>query len=269
MSKSCVYCNCLENLNTSFIITLDDGTKVSVDICDEHSEDATVKTAKAAYVARQSQIAAILQQAAALGLQLAPAGQSGLVTLTAQNKSKQDQSEQNQPEQNVIQERNTPKPNIEVQSPIDDELIPTTIIDSKDSFSPIISSNNTGVGAYSPLDLKSVAGKLPEDALQGQARPVIAEGRDGVPIRFIQYRRDKLGTTNVHIANVESDATLQARFKKMAKNSEQDKMPDFIHGGYSDTIVTCPVCRGNCFIKRSGADLACPNCNGAGVLSST
>lgn len=261
MIKNCVYCGCSDNLNTSFVITLDDGSKVSVDICDAHAEDATVKTAKIAYTAKQQQIQSLLQQAAALGLQLAPVGQNGLVTLT--DTSPKPQVVPQKPKREIIQ----PEQEQTEYRPTD--LIPTHVVDNKSAPLPTVNAVGNVPGGQSSIDLKSVAGQLPESALLGEARPVIAEGRAGTPVRFVQYRRDGLGTTQINIANVETDASLQARFKNMAKDTERDKIPDFINGGYNDTIVTCPMCRGSCVIRRSGAEVPCPNCHGAGFLSNT
>ena len=64
---SCVYCGGSDNLNTTFTITIDE-EKIKVFICDEHAEDASVKTAKEAYLKKQKDIDSFLAQAKALGL---------------------------------------------------------------------------------------------------------------------------------------------------------------------------------------------------------
>ena len=63
MPKQCVYCESSENLNTSLQVKLEDGSRVSVDICDEHAEEATIKSAREAYLAKQDKIKEVLEQA--------------------------------------------------------------------------------------------------------------------------------------------------------------------------------------------------------------
>ena len=260
---NCVFCGSHDNLNTSFVITLDDGTKVSVSICDEHAEDATVKSAKKAYMERQVQIDALLKQAESLGLKLAPVAGSKLVTL-----------ENTAPKE--VKQVNTRRIEIEKPEPAQDTapgeigLVPTSLIDKKDIPTARVIDNNTGVGGgYGPIDLKSIANSLPKGVLDGQARPAIVEGRAGTPVPFVQLRRDGLGTTSINIVNKETDNTLQNRFKKMAENSQRDNIVDFIHNGYNDTTVTCIMCSGKCTIIRGGMEMLCPHCDGAGFTPTT
>jgi len=68
--STCVYCGASENLNTTLQITLDGGERTTVVICDEHAEDATIKSARIAYTNRQKQIDEFLAQAKLLGLNI-------------------------------------------------------------------------------------------------------------------------------------------------------------------------------------------------------
>lgn len=254
MSQSCVFCNSPDNLNTSFTISLDNGEKIVVMICDEHAEDATVKSAKMAYMQKKSQIDALLQQAKALGLELVES--NGLTLMKAKPTSTAS---------------SPPKPSRLKQDVIveDDDYIPTEMVDGRNAPMPIISSNTAGVESYSTADLNSVRGKLPENALKGQAKIGVFEGRQGQPITLVKQRKDGLGTTNVQIVKKENDRALQDRFKRMADNSLRDDTPDFAKSGYHRSFTDCSLCRGSGEVKHGNALITCPKCQGSGIIDLT
>ncbi len=254
MSKTCVYCNAVDNLNTSFNITIDDGSKVVVFICDEHAEDATVKSAKEAFMKKKSQIDALLAQAAALGLKLVEGG-SGLSFL---------QSEEEVKEKPKLKPQ-APKKEVVVED--DGDFIPTDIIDRRQMAMPTIVSNTAGAESYAPSDLNSLRSELPEGALKGQAKIAVFEGRQGVPITLVQQRRDGLGTTNVQIIKKENDQTLQERFKRMADDSVRDNTPDYAKSGYHKSFTDCGLCRGSGNVKNGKNLIICPKCQGSGIIN--
>lgn len=254
MSKNCVFCNSPDNLNTSFIITLDDGEKIEVLICDEHAEDATVKSAKKAYLEKKSQIDAILQQAKALGLELVE--EKGLAIMKSAPK--------NPP---APQERRMAQPRREEVIEEEEGFVPTDLIDSRNAPMPkVVSSSNTNVESYYAADLNSVKGRLPENALKGQAKIGVFEGRQGQPIALVQQRKDGLGTTNVQIVKKENDRALQERFKRMADNSMRDDTPDFAKAGYQRSFTDCPLCRGSGEVRNGRKSITCPKCQGSGII---
>lgn len=252
MPQSCVFCNSSDNLNTSFTISLDNGEKIVVMICDEHAEDATVKSAKIAYMQKKSQIDALLEQAKALGLELVESNGLALMKSKPAPAPAPIQPRTNKPKQDVITE--------------DNDYIPTEVIDGRNAPMPIISSNTAGVESYSTADLNSIRGKLPENALKGQAKIGVFEGRQGQPITLVKQRKDGLGTTNVQIVKKENDRALQDRFKRMADNSMRDDTPDFAKSGYHRSFTDCSLCRGSGEVKHGNQLITCPKCQGSGII---
>ncbi len=263
---TCVFCDKSDSLNTSLTLTLDDGTKVSVLICDTHAENATIKTTKAAYLKKQKKIAIIMEKAKALGLNITDVQQQGKLLVS---------TVENQPTKQLIQQ------------PINDQqIIPNqddpdeVSTDKIDRPGGIISVGGTGnvqgqsvsVSANRSHDLSSLESKLPEEARKGKAKMVVVEGREGQPLAIPEKRTDGLGTTVLKITKKEDDARLQTRFKKMATDSiHHDRTPDFARAGYQNTQVECPICRGECNIKQNVGgivkDTTCPKCNGTGTIS--
>jgi hypothetical protein len=236
-------------------ITLDDGQKVQVKICDEHAEDATVKSAKKAYSDRMSKLKELLEQAKALGFDL------GAMQPAQQPAAK--------PVAQVRQQ--VPAPMVKEQALIElddsENVVDTDLIDRGRPF--VSSGGNTEYGpvqSFTNYNLDGGTDKLPPEARKGKAHMAMMEGRAGQPIIIPDKRVDGTGTTTIKIIKAESDATLQNRFKKMASDSMHDKVPDFVHGGYSAGVKDCPFCRGQGNIKNGQKMLDCPKCHGSGIL---
>lgn len=248
--NQCIFCDSVDNLNTSLTIAVDDG-KVVVRICDAHAEDATVKSAREAYLERRKAIDALLAQAKALGLQIAEQP-SGLVIATKP-----------QPQTPVKPQQ----PIVEEQIPDGENVVPTNKLDRL-RFQSVGGSvgNGISVSSHSSLDASSLTDKLPEGALEGFAELAVVEGRGGQPLAIPQRRVDKTGVTRITI-NKSTDAALQDRFKKMANDTMGDRTPDFARSGYQHTQRQCPLCKGACVVKQAKKDIMCPKCNGAGVIS--
>ncbi len=258
--SQCVYCAATTNLNTSFNISLDDGKKVSVMICDAHAEDATVKTAKAAYLDKQAQIDDIMAKARALGLNITGMQQQGslLIPVMEQPKARQ-----------MVQEEAPP-----VATDLEgDHIISTDLIDSRAGMMSI--GGNTDMGHVSSLPSHSFSGlqdQLPQNARKGRAKMTMVEGRAGQPLAIPETRVDGTGTTRIRISKKEDDGRLQTRFKKMAKDTiDHDRVPNFARAGYQNTQTDCPICRGSCVVKQNVngrvQEVSCPKCNGSGVIS--
>lgn len=254
----CVYCESTDNLNTQLTVTLEDGNKVTVNICDAHAEEATIKTARAAYLEKQQKINEIIEQAKKLGLEI---GQSAGGLVIAQQTTPQSPSTGPAPQPKPTQPK---PPKIELSSD-DPDVVQTTKIDSNRQFVSLGGSTDHGhVDSYSSHDL-NIKG-LPPEARDGYAQMRIVEGREGHPIAIPQKRIDGTGVTRINIKQIEDDRGLQNRFKKMANQSMRDDIdgtPNFARSGYRNSTRDCPICRGECVIN--GQD--CPKCNGAGVIS--
>ena len=254
MQPTCIFCGKNTDLNTQLTISLGDGNKVSVDICDEHAEDATVKTARAKYVEKQAQITAFMEQAKALGLEIkAPSSGSGLVTV--------------QKTQEIIPTaRQIVEPTLTVDSKEEEDgWVPTAKVDAADRKGMRSVGGSTEMGGVSGHSSYTIGGQkdsLDEAMRRGKVRMVVQEGRAGAPIVVPQKRVDGTGTTRIRIVKNESDDSLQRRFKGMAQDSKQDRQPDF-RNGYDESTRTCPICRGDCVVN----DQDCPKCDGLGIIS--
>jgi hypothetical protein len=264
MQPNCVYCGSNDNLNTQLTISLENGSKVTVDICDEHSEEASVKTARAAYMKKQEQIEAFLEQAKALGIEIqVPQSESGIVVA-----QQAPQSPAPAPAQPPAQ----PEAKSETQQPIvpivDDKeaaegWVPTAKVDQAKGMRSVGGSTEFGgVSGHNSYQVSGQEDVLDEKVRKGKVKMTLAEGRAGAPLAVPQKRIDGTGTTHIRIVKKETDHTLQRRFKDMAQDSKADQQPDF-RQGYGDSTRTCPICHGDCVV----GDQDCPKCEGLGVIS--
>lgn len=245
----CVYCENTSNLNTQLTISLEDGSRVTVDICDEHSEDATVKSAREAYNVKNNKILEFLEQAKKLGItiQNTPSG----LSIVQSNEKPQ---------------KTAPKPNKQIIVEDDDsDYVDTSVIDNNRAVTSVGGQTDFGrVESFRSFDIDS-QDKL-GDARKGRAKLELVEGREGIPLAIPTKRVDGTGTTHIKIVKSEDDNRLQKRFKDMAKDSMSDKV-NFARSGYHDTTVTCTVCGGNGTIRQKRGDIECPKCNGSGLIS--
>lgn len=261
----CVFCEAITTLNTQMTVSLEDGTKATAHICDAHAEDATPKTVRAAYVAKQQKAEALIAQLKAMGYAVNGLEQSksGLVIPTMDKPKPATRAAP------IILEAAT------ADDLVGDDVVSTDLLDSKSSKGMLSSSQvgNMGgqqvqVAGHASHDLSSVARGLPPEVRKGKAKLVVTEGREGQALVIPEKRVDGMGTTRIKITKKENDNSLQGRFKKMAADSvHHDKCPNFARAGYQNTQSTCPICRGDCIIKQAGKEVSCPKCNGSGVVS--
>lgn len=250
----CIFCETDKDLNTEFAITLDDGSKVKVKICDKHAEEATVKSAKEAYVKKKNMLDELISKAKALGFDLNVSA-GGLTTLTAPKTT--------QPAAPLLPP--TPGMDIDVN---DSNVVKTSLIDKSRGFQSVGGdAGGTQVSSHSSLDINSLSDKLPESLREGFAQLAVMEGRAGQPITVPHKRVDGTGTTRIIIRKSENDDKLQSRFKKMAQDSMTDNTPDFARAGYQNTTRSCPICKGTGIIIQQKSQNSCPKCNGSGMIS--
>jgi hypothetical protein len=254
--SNCVYCGVTENLNTAFHITLDDGEKVKVEICDTHADDATVKTAKVAFLDKKKQIDAFLEQAKALGLNISINNNSKLSVVTDNTAANPLPSSQQYHNRHDFRSDFLEG----------DDVVETDMLD-RQALKSVGGSTDFGmVSSYSSISMNSLTDKLDSDVLKGKARMVMVEGREGVPIAIPGQRVDGTGTTRIRINKKEDDLKLQARFKRMAEDSIAGKV-NFARDGYQGATSTCSFCKGECFIRNGVETITCPKCNGSGIIS--
>ena len=272
----CVYCETSENLNTQLTVTLEDGTKAAVDICDEHAEEATIKSARAAYQANQDKIAAFLIQAKELGLEVQE-GASGLVIVRPEPvpvepvvepvpvaQPVEQQMIQTQPA--MVEQPTNPKAGL-TKNERDEGWVDTGAVDGQKGMQSV--GGSTNMGAVSTHASHVVGGQkdvLPSNARRGKVKMQLAEGRGGQPIAIPEKRIDGTGTTRIKIQQKVNDDVLQRRFKDMAtesRSSDDNQAGVDFRNSYQDTTRRCPICRGECVIN--GAD--CPKCDGMGTIT--
>lgn len=272
--SQCVFCEATTNLNTQIGIKLDNGQKVTCDICDEHAEDATPKTVKVAYLEKQQKAEVLLEQLRKMGYNVANLEQSksgsGLV-IPVMSKPAPQPVRAAAPD--IIPEEDLSG----------DDVVDTTILDSKTSKGMVSATGaasygggSVSVAGHASFDAAAIAAnQLPPDqravllqARKGKAKLAVVEGREGQPLVIAEKRVDGFGTTRIKITKKEDDGKLQGRFKKMAKDSiDKDRAPNFAREGYQNTQTECPICHGRCVIVQNNREISCPKCNGAGVIS--
>ena len=255
MANTCVFCNTSSNLNTEMTIKLEDGSKITVHICDEHAEDATIKTAREAYSGRQQQIDAVLAQAKELGLEL-KLSEGGIATLEPEVKETKEETKEEVKEAKI---KKGPKISPDMEG---DDVISTSKIDSASGMVSV--GGNAGGHAVESLpshDMNSLSDQLPTGATEGKAKMTMAEGRGGQPIAIPQKRVDGTGTTRINIVNTGGDRALQERFKNMASDDTGS-----FKDGYQG-MSECPICRGDCVVMNKNEETTCPKCQGSGFIS--
>lgn len=250
---NCVYCGVTNNLNTTFQITLDDGQKIQVSICDEHAEDATVKTAKEAYLLKQKQIEQFLEQAKALGLNISINNGNNLSVASALVKPVPLKPQQHNNYDDIIDDPNA-------------MIVDTDTLDQRSSMVQTVGAAEFGV--VDSIRTNTLSDKLDPNVLRGKAKITMAEGRQGIPIAIPEQRIDGTGTTRIAINNNMNDVKLQNAFKKMAESSMKDQGPDFAKSGYRNSTHRCTFCHGECTIRDSRGTVMCPKCKGSGIISS-
>lgn len=268
MPRVCVYCDATDGLNTQLTVPLDDGTKITVDVCDTHSEDATVKSAREAYKKRQeqasdlqNQLAEFLAKAKALGLDINIAS-SGLAVAS--------QPQTQQPQQTAAQ---TAVQTVQATDLADEEMVSTAKLRSAKGMVTAggqLSSETMGgavvAGGHASHSTRELQEQLGA-ALDGKAKMTVVEGRGGQPLTIPQIERDGTGTTVIQVVKTD-DTTLQTRFKRLADDSRQDRAPIFSLQGYEGAHghINCPICKGEMEIVHQGVRQKCPKCGGAGIL---
>lgn len=258
MQPTCIYCGKATDLNTQLGLSLEDGSKVVVDICDEHAEDASVKTARTKYLEKQDRISAFLEQAKALGIEIQIPSAGGLI-IAKQQPTRQTIA------QPVAQPSIDDVPLIIGQEEQEEGWVSASKIDAADRKGMRSVGGTTQLGGVQSHSSHIVGGQkdiLPDSVRQGKVKMAVTEGRAGTQITVPQKRVDGTGTTRIRIVKKENDDTLQRRFKNMASDSKQDRQPDF-RNGYEETSRTCPICRGDCVVNGQ----ECPKCDGMGSIS--
>ena len=248
MVYKCVFCNISNDLNTEMTIKLEDESKITVHICDEHAEDATIKTARAAHLGRQQQIDALLAQAKELGLEL-KLSEGGVVT--------PEDKEIKETKVAKVENKESPKvPGME-----GDDVVSTSQIDSSNGMVSVGGqAGGHAVDSHSSHDVGSLSDQLPAEVTTGKAKMTMAEGRGGQPIAIPQKRVDGTGTTRINIVNTGGDRALQDRFKNMASDETGSK------DGYQG-MSDCPICKGDCVVMNKNEESTCPKCQGSGFIS--
>jgi hypothetical protein len=252
---NCIYCSATDNLNIQLSITLEDGTKIQVLICDAHAEEASVKTARAAFSKRQQQIQEFMAQAQALGLQLAPSRATPDLVLASA----------------TTQPPPAQPPTDRVVTPIladEDGMVETGRVDRAGrhgmvSVGGLVPAFGT-VPAYQSHIVDDVRQQIPVDALKGKVKLEQVEDRAGRQISIPTKRIDGLGTTHIRVVNTGGDQALQRRFKNMAQATIQNQHPGFAE---NYDLKPCPVCKGMAIVHDRGQEKECPKCGGEGVLS--
>lgn len=269
--SQCIYCGSTQALNTQLTITVDDGIKHTVDICDTHAEDASIKSAKAAFLDKQQKIQEVLEQAKALGLNISQTGDLVVASSPDPHPPAAPASEAAPAPEPEPAPAPTPQPQvIQAEQQEGEDWVSTDVVDRSRPISSVGGNTQMGnVESYGSHNTESVKGELPADALKGKVKMAVVEGREGQPLAVPQQRVDGTGTTRISILKTEDDRSLQERFKKMASDSMNDQTPDFARSGYANTTANCPICHGDGEVRMGKSTQICPKCGGGGVISTS
>jgi hypothetical protein len=260
---NCIYCGSDQDLKNELTVTIDDAdapggkTKVVLKVCDAHAEEATIKSAREAYVRRKDEIKQFLEMGKALGIDLTGAIQHKSGLIAAQTPAR--------PEQ---QAQAAPRP-VQV---FDEDMVDSKIVDRAAEKGMITPSKSLGDGlgmvetgtSRTPIDSLPIPEEKKAEikkAIVGKVKLEPQIGKGGMPIVLPTKRVDGLGTTTVRIVE-SSDAHLQRRFKNLGHDSMNDRTTVNFKENYD--VKECNLCQGKTTVKNRGQDQACPKCKGTG-----
>ncbi len=263
--SNCIYCGTTTDLVAQLTITIDGDQKITVDICNEHSEDATIRTARQKYMERQSQIDELMAKAKMLGLELAPQQTpGGLVILQSAPKEvpQQPQPIQARPIQ--------PRQQVVVASDDDDGMIDSTIVDQKERRTIVSRGGVAGshsIESHRSLDMTDIQERIGDDVLHGKVKMETIERQSGGYVSIPAKKVNGLGTTNVVVVQT-TDQEMQRRFKQQADQSKSDNGWNSMRhlGKEGIEIINCPICKGEGVARNAGKEITCPKCKGKGHI---
>ncbi len=253
--SSCIYCGASDNVEAQLTVTLDDGKKVTVDVCKEHAEDATIRSAKQKYMERQSEIDTLMARAKALGieLQVSKPSASGLVMVT------------NKPAAQQERIRGTAANTIVIDDMIDSEIVERrerTVV----SAAGIAGAHS--VEGHQSIDMADIKDQVGSEVLRGKVKMEMVERQNGSTVALPTKKVNGLGTTIIRVVQT-NDQDMQRRFKAIAEQSKSPHGWDQMRhiGKEGIEIINCPICRGEGVARNNGQEIQCPKCKGKGILN--
>lgn len=263
---TCIYCGSRENIVAQLTLTLDDGTRATVDVCATHADDATIRTAKQKYMERQNEIDELLAKAKALGLELSPQKTaSGLIVV--QNVGKNQQAVDD-----VMRGDQSPRAGQRAGAQAEDTgMIDSAKFEQKEqrglvSRGGVAGSHN--VESHQSIDMTDVREQIGEEALRGKVKFEAIEKQSGAMVAIPTKKVNGLGTTQIRVVQT-TDQELQRRFKTIAEQSKSPYGWDVMRhlGKEGVEIVNCPICHGEGVTVNAGKEITCPKCKGKGMLN--
>lgn len=256
MAKECVFCSSTESLNTTMNVRLDDGMKVEVPICDTCSENATVGTARTAYVTKHSDEIKKRREMEEL---IARAKELGL-TLVTEQEAKDAKAAKNTPHPQADPKELKPqKGSVIVSSEEADRL---GVIDPRIQTNVQVAPDGEAVTSKGNSYKIQSETKASENLREGEVAEVgVIEGRKGIPLKIPTRMRGKMGTTSIRVEQGMTDQKLQERFKNQAQSSIDGQAHSY-KDGYDTKFVACPICRGD----GTHNGVMCPKCKGDGGI---
>jgi hypothetical protein len=261
--ENCVICGSSENLNTSMTI-YGDGQKIEVKVCDEDADDATPKQVRQCYAEKQAQIAEVLKQAKALGLNVSPPSAGRAITTV----ERPVEPAQEAPVPPSSQPEPTLNPAIAeaISGSKEDGVLPTSVVDGVAQRIQGAAGGEANAEPHAAHNPNSLQDKLPAEARVGKVKMEAAIGRGGQPMAVPSVRVDGTGTTTVRIQQSVDDGAIQQRFKDLANSVDADGANKHSFAtGYD--VHLCPICRGDSTILNKGSIETCPKCGGTGLLN--
>ena len=225
-TKFCIFSGSHENLNTSMVLKLDDGKTVEVWVSDEHTDNATPKAVREAYLESQGNILRLNIEAAKYGFKLVPIGAPNVpIQPTPESK------------------------NVDVDRPVS----APSIRDTPSESSRRVREFRPNIAAMPLPDAPTLEGaesyniNTDDDAVVKNV--VVNIG--GVPVPITTSSKDRNGSLEIEIVPGGGNKGINSNHGENFRE------------GYTIKEIRCPLCRGT---RLMAGNKTCAKCNGVGAI---
>jgi hypothetical protein len=220
MDKVCVYCRTTSDLNTELTITLENGERCKVYVCDVHAEDATIKSAREAYLKNQRDINELLQRLKELEFSPEPTATPAKLQIIKKVHEPTIESEPLEEAIDVEAYQTSPDQTFVDAMEFEAKTKAGTVAAPSGGVNESIHGSLAGADADA---LAKVRGQIPESAIRGFVKPEVVAIRGGNQQVVIPAEKvDGFGTLSIRITPGISDADIQKKFKQAAARSIED-----------------------------------------------
>jgi hypothetical protein len=242
--KACLYCSTREKLVVEMSMSLIEGeSAISIQLCEEHKHKTQLASLKKAYQKRQEAIEKLKKMADQFGFKLS------------------DESPQPRPQAITMP---VPASTSTAQPQLAPQIIKAGKIEKIDNI-----QIDEGARANVPDDPdapRHAAFKIDKKVNQRVQNQTL-ERSDGLPLTVPKQMVGDLGTTTIRITQNETNAQLQARFKRMGIQHDGEEPESDVNFKKGYAVKDCGLCGGSGVTKINNQ--RCQRCNGTGMASQT